>query len=100
MKKLLLTSCLVLLCIPSIKAEEKQADWKEKVAKYIPVATKIGFAGLCAYNLRWIADTNNFGIRNNAPGDLFNTAHRNRNILITLVAGAIAAKSALDDLSK
>lgn len=53
MKKLLLASCLVVLCASSLKGEEtqQQANWKENAAKYSKITAKVGFAGLCMYHL-------------------------------------------------
>jgi hypothetical protein len=97
MKKLLLTSCLVVLCASSLKAEEvpQQTNWKDNAAKYGKIAGKGFFVYLCAYNMRCISKLPwNLG-----PGAL-NVAHRNRNILITLVAGGLTARSLYNDLTK
>ena len=68
MKKLLLASCLVVLCASSLKSEEvqQQADWKTNAVKYGWVGTRIGFIGLCAYNMHWIEQVNWL----NNPGSL------------------------------
>jgi opacity protein-like surface antigen len=97
MKKLLLASCLVVLCASSLKAEDvqQQANWKESAAKYGKIAGKGLFVYMCAYNMRWISKFP----WNPGPGT-FNVANARRNYIITLVAGIAAAKSALNDLRK
>jgi len=95
MKKLLLTSCLVLLCASSIKSEEKQADWKENATKYSKIAAKGAFLDLCIYNLYRISKINLRNLPNKLAFD-----SRNRNIIITSIAGCVAAKSLYDDLTK
>ena len=89
MKQLLLTSCLVILCASSLKAEEvqRQANQRGKVAKFSWIAMRVGYLGLCAYNIT-------------TPPPTFDKQHTQFHILFILYTGGLTARSLYNDLRK